>query len=133
MSIALWGLIGLAVLVLVQVGVDSFLLKGSVGNAWTVGPRDTPPEAGPLAGRAHRALWNLLETAPAFIALALVAELTGRGGAWIGWGVALYLAGRIAYLPAYLSGLPWIRTIFWQVATIGLVVMLIGILTGTRI
>lgn len=127
MSMALIGLVGLAVLVLVHVSVDSFLLKGSVGNAWTVGPRDTPPEAGLMAGRAHRALWNLLETAPAFLALALVAELSGRGGGWTQWGVWLYLGGRAAYLPAYLSGLPWLRTVIWQVATLGIVALLVGV------
>lgn len=130
MSIALWGLVGLALLVLVYVSTDSFLLKGSVGNAWTVGARDNPPEIGPIAARAHRALWNLLETAPAFLAVTLVAELTSRGGAWVAWGVALYLGARVAYLPAYLSCLPWVRTAFWQVATLGIVLILIGVLVG---
>jgi uncharacterized MAPEG superfamily protein len=130
MTVALWGLVGLAVLVLVYVSVDSFMLKGSVGNAWTVGARDNPPEIGALAARAHRALWNLLETAPAFLALALVAHLTGRGGGWITWGVALYLAGRTTYLPAYLSGLPWLRTVIWQVSMVGIVLLLIGVLAG---
>lgn len=130
MSIALWGLIGLAALILVHVSLDSFLLKGSVGNAWTVGPRDTPPESGRVAGRAHRALWNLLETAPAFLALALVAEMSGRGGLWVTWGIALYLAGRVAYLPAYLTGWPWVRTVIWQVSMVGIVAMLIGVVTG---
>ena len=63
----LYGLVGLAVLVLIYVSADSFLLKASVGNGWTVGARDVPPEVSPVAGRAHRALWNLLETAPAFL------------------------------------------------------------------
>ncbi|MAM62094.1 MAPEG family protein [Maritimibacter sp. UBA3975] len=130
MTVALWGLIGLALLILVHVSVDSFLLKGSVGNAWTVGARDTPPQIGPVAGRAHRALWNLLETAPAFIALVLVAELADRGGGWITWGVGLYLAGRISYLPAYLSGLPWVRTGFWQLSMVGIVLLLIGVIAG---
>ena len=130
MSIALWGMIGLALLVLVHVGVDSFVLKGSVGNAWTVGPRDAPPEAGPMAGRAHRALWNLLETAPAFLAAVLASELSGRGGGWLTWGVALYLMGRVAYLPAYLSGLPWLRTFIWQIATAGIALVLLGLWLG---
>lgn len=128
MSIALSGLVGLALLVLIHVSVDSFLLKASVGNAWTVGSRDVPREVSPLAGRAHRALWNLLETAPAFLALAVVASVLELSNAWIGWGVWLYLGGRVAYLPAYLSGLPWLRTGVWQVATLGIALMLIGVL-----
>lgn len=130
MSIALWGLVGFAVLVVVHVSLDSFLLKGSVGNAWTVGPRDTPPEPGRVAGRAHRALWNLLETAPAFLAVAIVAAVTTRGGLWVTWGVGLYLVGRTLYLPAYLAGWPWVRTVIWQVSMVGIVAMLIGVVTG---
>lgn len=130
MSITLWGLVGLAVLVLVHVSADSFLLKASVGNAWTVGARDVPPEVSPIAGRAHRALWNLLETAPAFLAVVLVAALLDLSNTWISAGVWLYLGGRSVYLPAYLSGIPWVRTIFWQIATLGIVLVLIGAVIG---
>lgn len=130
MSVALVGMVAFAALVLIYVSVDSFLLKGSVGNAWTIGARDQAPEIGPLAGRAHRALWNLIETAPAFLALAMVAALTARGGLWVTVGVALYIAGRTLYLPAYLAGVPWLRTIIWQISMIGIVAMLIGLVTG---
>jgi len=126
----LYGFVGLAVLVLLYVSADSFLLKASVGNAWTVGARDVPPEISPAAGRAHRALWNLLETAPAFLALAVAAAVYERANAWIASGVGLYLAGRLAYLPAYLSGVPWLRTMFWQAATLGIAAMLVGVLVS---
>lgn len=128
MSIALWGLIGLAVLVFVHIGVDSFLLKGSVGNAWTMGPRDVAPRPGRFSGRARRALWNFIETAPAFLALALVAELAERTGELVSWGIVLYLVGRVLYLPAYVSGLPYLRTLCWLVATGGLALMFVGVL-----
>jgi uncharacterized MAPEG superfamily protein len=121
---------GFALLVLVHVGAHSMFLKASVGNDWTVGTRDAPAQPGPLAGRAERALRNLLETAPAFLALVLAAHVAQRSSALIGVGAWIYLAGRAAYLPGYLSGIRHMRTIFWKVAGVGLVMMLVGVLTA---
>lgn len=123
-------LAGFALLVFVHVGVHSLLLKASVGNDWTIGPRDDPALPGALAGRAERALRNLLETAPAFLALMLALHWSGRGGTLAGIGAGAYLLGRAGYLPAYLSGLRYLRTIFWQIATLGLVLILIGALVA---
>jgi len=123
-------LAGFAALVLVHVGAHSFLLKASVGHDWAVGPRDRPVSPGPLAGRASRALRNLLETAPAFLALMLALHWSGRGGVLAPLGAGVYLAGRAAYLPAYLSGLPRLRTLCWLVASLGLALMLIGALVA---
>lgn len=128
MDSALWGLIGLAVLVLLHIGVQGLALKQAAGNAWSVGPRDTPVALAPLHGRLRRAFDNLLESAPAFLALTLVAHLSGQTGPLVLAGIAMFLAGRLAYLPAYASGLPWLRTGFWYVAGIGLMLMLAGVL-----
>lgn len=119
-------LVGFALLVLVHVGAHSLLLKASDGNYWTVGPRDHPAAASVLANRGARALRNLLETAPAFLALMLALHWTGREAMLAPVGATVYLAGRIAYLPAYLSGVPWLRTLCWLTATSGLALMLIG-------
>jgi len=121
-------LAGFALLALVHVGAHSMLLKASVGNDWAIGPRDRAATPGTLAGRAERALQNFLETAPAFLALMFAAHLTGRGGILPDLGAAVYLAGRTAYLPGYLSGLRYLRTLFWLIASIGLVLMLAGVL-----
>lgn len=121
-------LVFFALLALVHVGTHSMLLKASVGNAWTAGPRDTSATPRPLAGRAERAMRNFLETAPAFLALMLAIHATGNSGTLVTIGIAAYLAGRTAYLPAYLSALPWARTVCWQIAGIGLAIMLVGVL-----
>ena len=115
MDSALWGLVGLA-------------LKRAAGNAWSVGPRDTPVPLAPVHGRLRRAFDNLLESAPVFLALVLVAHLAGRIGPLVEAGIALFLAGRLAFLPAYASGIPWLRTLFWYVAGLGLVLILAGVL-----
>ena len=51
-----------------------------------------------------------------------------RGKGWMFWGAVIYLVGRVAYLPLYLWGVFGIRTLVWNVATIGLVVMLLAVL-----
>jgi uncharacterized MAPEG superfamily protein len=128
MDAALWGLVGLAVLVLLHIGAQGLALKRAAGNAWSVGPRDHPVTLAPVHGRLRRALDNLLESAPVFLSLALVAHLAGRVGALVEVGIALFLAGRLGYLPAYASGLPWLRTGFWHLASVGMVLMLVGVL-----
>ena len=42
----------------------------------------------------------------------------------------MWLAGRVVYLPVYAAGIPWVRTIVWIVATLGIVAMLVGVALG---
>ncbi|MBA3548292.1 MAG: MAPEG family protein [Nannocystis sp.] len=122
MSIDLWMLFGAVILGLVHVGAASMSFKAQVGNRYTVGARDENLQPTHLAGRLERAQRNFGETFPLFAAVVLALQVTGKADTWTALGAELYLGGRIAYLPAYASGLPWIRTICWQVATIGLVI-----------
>ncbi len=131
LSTEMTGLIALAVLILVHVSVQAMLLKSSAGNAWTVSARDTTPEVSELAQRAKRATANLLETALVFVIIALVTEVTGRGNSITAASAIVYLIGRSAYLPAYLIGYPWVRTIIWNISTAALAVMIAGVLITT--
>lgn len=123
-------LCGFALLVLVHVAAQSMTLKASVGNEWTLGTRDETAQPGPMAGRAERALRNFLETAPAFLALLLAAHIAGRSGPLLAVGTWVYLAGRLAYLPGYLSGIRYLRSVCWLVASSGLALMLVGVLVA---
>ncbi|MDZ4380194.1 MAG: MAPEG family protein [Parvibaculum sp.] len=114
-----------AVLGLVQVGAQSFALKAQEGNAYTVGARDEHRPATGLAGRMERALRNYLETFPIFAAVILAVYATGRTDMWSEAGAQVYFWGRLAYLPAYAMGLPWLRTVIWQIATIGIVLCMV--------
>jgi uncharacterized MAPEG superfamily protein len=125
MSIDLWMLFGAVILGLVHVGAASMAFKAQVGNAYTVGARDEGKQPAHVAGRLERAQRNFGETFPLFVAVVLALHVTGKANGLSALGAELYLGGRVAYLPAYVSGLPWIRTIFWQVATIGLVIALV--------
>lgn len=124
MTFDLWMLAGAVLLGLVHVGAQSFSFKGQVGNAYTIGPRDEALPSAGLAGRLERALRNFVETFPLFLAAIVLAHLSGhhRPGGAADIGAAMYLFGRTIYLPLYAAGIPMVRTIFWQIATLGIVV-----------
>lgn len=130
MTLELWILVAAVIVGIVHVSAASFAFKAQEGNAYTVGARDEvrPPRA--LAGRLDRALRNFNETFALFAAIILVLHVSGRSGGWSTLGAELYLGGRIAYLPAYASGLPWVRTLCWNVATLGLAMALVQLFLG---
>lgn len=125
MSTELWTLIGAVVLGLLHVSAASMTFKAEVGNAYTVGARDEERRPTGVAGRLERALRNFNETFPLFAAVVLTVHVTGCAGEWSRVGTLLYLGARTLYLPAYASGIPWVRTICWNIATLGLVLVLV--------
>jgi len=114
-----------ALLGLVQIGLQSLTFKRQVGNEYTVGPRDERIPATGLAGRMARALRNFLETFPIFAAVILAVYATERSNEWSEIGSQIYFWGRVAYIPAYAFGLPWLRTIIWLIATIGILLCMV--------
>ncbi|HUG04083.1 MAG TPA: MAPEG family protein [Steroidobacteraceae bacterium] len=95
------------------------------GYKWTASARDQPvaPLTG-VAGRLERALDNFLETFPFFVAMVAVVHFTDAYGELSGLGALLYLAGRVIYLPLYAFGVFLARSLAWNVATAGIVLLL---------
>ena len=85
--------------------------------------RDDPPPKSDLEARADRALKNFQETWLVFVILILIAHLAMPGDPLIFWGAIVWGAARIAYLPLYLTGTFMIRSLVWNVALIGLLMM----------
>jgi len=99
------------------------------GYRWAAGARDEPlPPLTGAAGRLARALANFLETFPLFLALVVIVHLNGAYGELSKWGTLLYLAGRLAYLPLYAFGVYFVRSLAWNVATAGILVLLVSAL-----
>ena len=98
------------------------------GYRWTASARDEPliPLVG-VAGRLARALDNFCETFPFFAALAIAVVVAGKGGALSQWGAGLYFAGRLAYLPLYAMGVPLVRSLVWNIAALGIGMLLIAL------
>jgi len=110
-----------ACLAMVQIVLPAGLGTLQGGLAWAAGPRDTAPSPrGVLLGRARRALANLFETYPLFIAAVLAVAVTHRFDQASLIGANLYFWGRLIYLPLYLAGVPFVRTLVWLVTLVGI-------------
>ncbi|MEZ5764585.1 MAG: MAPEG family protein [Xanthobacteraceae bacterium] len=123
MTIELWLLAGAVLLGFVHVGAQSFSFKAQVGNAYTTGPRDANLRPEQMAGRLERALRNYLETFPLLAAAVLIVQTSGSNGRLSLTGSCLYLVARALYLPAYAFAIPYARTVLWQLASIGIVLV----------
>lgn len=128
MTIELTTLLWSAPLALTYLMVQASLSYAQIGQEAQAGARDNVPEPNLWHGRARRALRNSLETYPVFIALVVVAHLADRNDALTTWGSQLYIWGRVAYLPLYITGVRYIRSLVWLVSLIGLVLLFVGVL-----
>jgi uncharacterized MAPEG superfamily protein len=95
------------------------------GPKYLFSPRDEERQPNVIAGRLYRALTNLLETYPAFIALALALVVTGKAGGIAATGAWIWLAARIVYVLLYAAGVPVLRSLAWLVSVVGLLMMLV--------
>jgi uncharacterized MAPEG superfamily protein len=128
MTLESWCLFGAMVLGLVHVTAASFTFKAQVGNTYTVGARDAELRPAGVAGRLDRAQRNFLETFAIFVAAVLMLEVLDRTGSWLSeYGALAYLAGRTIYIPLYAAGVPWLRSFSWNIATLGLVMVMASI------
>jgi len=118
-------------LVLAVVQIFAFdIARTGHGVKWNTGARDAAmPLLSPVAERLRRAQDNLYETLPLFIAAVLILHVAGISGALTVLGCQLYLFGRIAYLPLYAAGVPWLRSIVWLASFAGLAMLLFAALT----
>lgn len=125
MTIELQMLAWSIVLGLVHVLVGATLMTRQRGVKWNAGARDgvVPPLTG-VAARVDRALRNFLETFAFFAAAVLAVVAAGRGNADTALGAQLYFWARLAYVPVYAAGIPYLRTAIWAVAVWGIVKLL---------
>ena len=119
------------ILALVQIMAAAHLRTRQYGTKWNTGARDEKmPPLDPLPGRLLRAQANLFETLPLFVGAVLAAAVAGRLGHKTEIGAYLYFFGRLVYLPLYAAGVPVVRTLVWMVATIGLLLVIAGLMLG---
>lgn len=90
-----------------------------------LGPRDEQPPLSPIGQRAARALANMHEAMPVFLALALLHVIRATDGSLATSGAALFVAARAVYVPAYLSGWAGVRSTIWVVSWLGLGAMIV--------
>ncbi|MBB5700536.1 putative MAPEG superfamily protein [Ochrobactrum daejeonense] len=115
------------VLLVVHILLQGMTATRELGTAWNAGPRDEglKPTAR-IAGRAERASANFRETYPAFVALALVLVLKGDASGWGLGGAWLWFGCRILYIPLYLAGIAYVRSLAWVGSLAGLALMFLA-------
>jgi uncharacterized MAPEG superfamily protein len=108
-----------------QLALAAQLANRQYGLKWAASPRDEPvPAPTLLLGRARRALSNLLETYPLFVAAVLAVAVTQRFDVWSLVGAHVYLWARVLYLGLYLAGVPLLRSLVWNVGLVGILMVL---------
>ena len=113
------------ILAIVQIGAAGMARTAELGANWNAGPRDgEAPPPGRLAGRLHRAQTNLFETLPLFAAAVIMAHIAGKDGTLTAVGTHLYFFGRLVYAPLYAFGVPYIRSLVWMIAAVGLILVI---------
>jgi uncharacterized MAPEG superfamily protein len=117
------------VLGLVQIVLASHASSLQRGYVWTASSRDEAvPALNGVPGRLARALQNFVETFPLFAAAVLIAHVATRHSWMTEWGVQLYFWGRVIYLALYAAGVFLVRSLVWNIATLGIILVLLSLL-----
>ena len=119
LKMLLYSTILLLVLLVFQVLAE--IVQNGIGYALSA--RDDDPEIGGYAGRFERAFYNMLETYPAFAALVFLLYATDSWSSLTALGAQLYFWARVVYVPAYVSGIPVVRTAIWATSLAGILMM----------
>jgi uncharacterized MAPEG superfamily protein len=109
---------------LLHIIVAASLATQQRGLKWNTGNRDGELKSlTGVAARADRASRNFLETFPFFAAAVLAVVLQGRNTAHTAMGTELYFWARLVYMPVYMIGIPYLRTLVWAVSIFGLLIV----------
>ena len=124
-SFELWMLAAAIVWGFVQLVAAAQAANVQYGLKWAASPRDVDmPPLDPIPGRINRNFRNYMETFPFFAAAVLIAFVAGVHSELTYWGSIAYLGGRIGYTVLYISGIPLIRSLFWNIASFGMLAVL---------
>lgn len=119
--------LGLAALL--QIGqMIAFSVAGNmqIDAKTAFGPRDVPVHLQGVAGRLQRAMNNHFEGLILFTIATVLITLSDQSTSFTALCAWVYLAARVAYVPAYALGLsPW-RSLIWMVGFGATTLMLIA-------
>jgi uncharacterized MAPEG superfamily protein len=79
-----------------------------------------------IAGRLARANSNFGETFAFFAAGVLLVNAMGAESVGTALAAWIYVASRLGYLIAYVSGVFLVRSLIWNVATIAIIALLLA-------
>ena len=119
------------VLGIAQLLLATLFSVGGRGLPWGVSARDeAAPSLGKMGGRAERAFKNFLETFVFFLGAVLIANALDKHTAMSALGAQIYFWSRLAYVPAYLFAIPFLRTLIWAASLVGIGMVMRGVWPG---
>lgn len=129
MTMLLWLVVATVVLswTLIMADATPGLIRN--GMAWGMGNREGPPQE--LTGVSHRirrSNLNLQENLPLFVALALVAHVSGQANATTVLGAQIFFGARVAHAGVFIAGFPGVRTAIWGVSIAGMGMMVASLM-----
>ncbi len=103
------------------------------GSSWLLSNHDDTglPPLPEMARRAVRAHENLKENYPPFAVAVLLLAISGGFTRYTAMAAIIFLFSRVVYLPAYVFGIPWLRTSAWLtgfIATLYLMAMALAVM-----
>ena len=109
-------------LVIIQLTIPMLieLLTKNTSLKYFLSSRDENTTISVQAQRANRALKNLLETFPIFIAITLLSLIKDVDNSTV---ALFWLIFRIIYVPVYVLGINYLRTGIWAASLICLILM----------
>jgi len=96
--------------------------------AENLGNRDHVRPLTLVGQRAKRALENMHEALPVFLALALLNMIVDTVASIALTGATIFLIARVLYVGVYMAGIAVVRTLIWVVSWVGLAMMIAPLL-----
>ena len=87
---------------------------------YMISSRDNPPPQSTLQERVARAGGNLQESLPAYLALCLLAMIQQVD---LSQAALIWLVLRVVYIPCYLFGIIYLRSLVWAASLASLIYM----------
>ena len=122
-------LLGCAIVLgLAHVFIAAGLATQQRGLKWNASNRDGAQQTlVGMAARADRASHNFLETFPFFAVAVLGVVLAHTSTPHTVLGAKIYLWARLLYLPIYIIGVPYLRTLVWGISLWGMLQVIYGL------
>jgi uncharacterized MAPEG superfamily protein len=95
-----------------------------LGTRYLAGPRDERRELTGPPARLQRAFLNHLEGLAFFAPASILVALADASSGFTAACATIYLMARIAYIPAYAFGVPWLRSAIWALGFLATMAML---------
>ena len=129
MTYELWVLALNAVILLVLYGMQGTDTVLNAGK-WGLGARDEVREGSVFTNRAQRTVRNQIEAMAVFAPLVLIAHVLGLSNTLTVWGAGLFLGARVFFVPLYLLGVSYLRTLVWGAGFVGSAMIAYAVLTS---